>query len=332
MDQRISLVIPNYNGARTIGNCLAAVFACGGDGCEVIVVDDCSGDASIDIIKQFPCKLVQLEKHGGASAARNAGARACSGEVLFFIDADCLLREDTLARVRENIASRPADVVIGGTYCAEPADHGFFSAFQSVFINYSETKKSAAPDYIATHAMVIHRAAFHAAGGFRENFLPILEDVEFSHRLRRLGYRLMIDPLLQVRHIFGFSLGKSLRNAARKSRYWIAYSLANRDVLSDSGTASNEIKINGVVWLMTALVLLLSSVAGARWPLMPLPLIWAADLLINRRQLKAFFAARGVLFGIGAALYYLLVYPAAVWWGTVRGVTDFMRRMKKEPA
>jgi len=152
--RHISIIIPNYNGESTIGKCLEAVYLSSYRDFEVIVIDDCSRDSSIEIIKRFPCKLIRLDKHSGASKARNLGAWNSAGEVLFFIDSDCLLGIDTLSIVNESFA-QDGDRVIGGTYTKIPYDNDFFSTFQSIFINYSETKNKDKPDYIATHAMAI---------------------------------------------------------------------------------------------------------------------------------------------------------------------------------
>ena len=238
MDPFISVIIPNRNGADTIGKCLEGVYSSEYKNFEAIVVDDCSEDDSVEIIEKFPCRLVRLESHGGASKARNTGARQAKGEALFFIDADCVLNLDTLATAVEAFR-RHKDKVVGGTYTPLPYDRGFYSTFQSIFINYSETKYKE-PDYVATHAMLISRELFTESGGFNEDFLPILEDVEFSHRLRKAGTKLIMLPELTVRHIFNFTLGRSLRNALRKSMYWTMYSIRNRDLLADSGTASVE--------------------------------------------------------------------------------------------
>jgi len=104
--------------------------------------------------------------------------------------------------------------------------------------------------------MAIHTAEFLASGGFDEQFLPILEDVEFCHRLRRAGYRLLMDPRVLVRHSFGFGFLGSLRNAARKVRFWARYSLGNRDLFADSGTASRGLKaagaLAGLCWVSLA--------------------------------------------------------------------------------
>ena len=327
--QSLSIIIPNYNGARTIGACLDALMAHRDEGCEIVVADDGSYDGSVDVIRQYPVKLILLAQHSGASAARNTGARGSAGEALFFIDNDCVVTDATIPRVRKNLSEQPHDVVVGGTYTAIPYDAGFFSSFQSAFINYFETKKAIGPDYIATHAMVIRSAAFKEIGGFKEDFLPILEDVEFSHRLRRSGLRLIMDPDLQVRHIFHHSLARSLRNAFNKTRYWTEYSLANRDLFADSGTASKEIKVNGAAWLVTTALVLLSLVFGHRSCfLVPLLFLWAGNMVVNRHLYRAFLKAGGGLFALMAGCYYSFIYPAAIWTGFFRGVCQYFVKQR----
>ena len=83
MGRSISVIVPNYNGGRTIGRCLEALFASSYDNFEVIVVDDCSSDGSAEIIRRFPCRPVLLDERSGASRARNIGAQNSAGEVLF---------------------------------------------------------------------------------------------------------------------------------------------------------------------------------------------------------------------------------------------------------
>jgi glycosyltransferase involved in cell wall biosynthesis len=318
----ISVVIPNHNGAATIGPCLEAAFASDYGRFEVVVVDDGSEDASVDIIKAFPCRLVQQEGRGGVSKARNAGARASRGELLLFIDADCLLGREALSLANASYGER-RDRVLGGTYTPRPHDGDFFSSFQSVFIHHFETRK-ADPDYVAAHAMVIDAGLFRRSGGFIEgSFIGVaasVEDVEFSHRLRRAGCELVMNPDLQVQHIFRFSLSRSLGNAIKKSRYWTMYSLTNQDLLSDSGTASLELKSNVLLALEQASLLALALVLGSAWPLAAaLPLL-ALNLGMNRALIVAWFRARGLSFSILATLYYMTLYAAAVGLGAAVGV------------
>jgi len=323
MDKFVSIIIPNYQGGATLETCLEAAFASSYRNFEVIVVDDCSADNSVEVIKSFPCKLVQMDRHSGAARARNIGATHSHGDILFFTDADCLLQEDTLSIVSQTISSAGPNIVFGGTYTRIPHDKSFFSLFQSVFINYSETREMEHPDYIATHAMIIDARSFQKSGGFSEKFLPILEDVDFSHRLRQAGYQLVMNPAIQVQHIFNFSLCRSLRNAIRKSMYWTMYSIKNGDVFVDSGTASVGLKINVTAWFSAALLLLTFVLTGNSAFILLIPLMLAIDLFVNRGLLMAFYRTKGFLFALTATCYYLLLYPVAVGAGALAGLARY---------
>lgn len=318
MEKTISLIIPNYNGSSTIGKCLDAAFASKYGNFEVIVVDDGSVDNSVEIIKKYPCRLVRMEKHAGAGAARNRGAKSSRGEVLFFTDADCLLRNDALLLANEAVAENPG-AVIGGTYTPLPYDHDFFSVFQSLFVHYSETKKKE-PDYIATHALIIDAGMFKSSGGFSEDFLPILEDVEFSHRLSRNGLRLLMAPEIQVMHVFNFTVSKALQNAFRKTTYWTMYAVANRDLFADSGTASVELKINGASFSLVVFLVLLFFIRHQPGWLFPLPFLLAANLVLSSGLLTLFYRSKGLRFTVIGGLYYTMIYPFPVIAGGLAGL------------
>ncbi|MBI4848141.1 MAG: glycosyltransferase [Nitrospirae bacterium] len=351
MEKSISVVIPNYNKAATIGKCLESIFASRYKNFEVIVVDDRSEDGSVEIIRKFPCKLISLEKRSGTSKARNTGAENSSGEIIFFTDADCIFQKDTLAIAnRAFVSSHPitppglpldkgrskegipplkkgdtGGLLIGGTYTRMPYDRNFFSIFQSVYINYSETKNIEDPDYIAAHAMIIDAEIFKMSGGFPEVFLPIIEDVEFSHRLRSMGCRLVMEPDIQVQHIFNFSLLRSLKNAYRKSKYWNMYSLKNKDLLTDSGTASVELKTDVASYLLSVITLLVTAVLQQPALLFVLLLIFILNAFISRRLLKAFFETGGILFAVQAFIYYSMLYPLPVGTGAIAGAIEYFK-------
>lgn len=327
MQNSVSVIIPNYNGAATIGKCLAAALASHYENFEVIVVDDASQDNSIAVIEQYPCQLLRLARHGGAALARNTGAQQARGGVLFFTDADCLLRSDTLALAASTLMSEVSGVIVGGSYTLLPYDQRFCSRFQSVFVNYFETRQAPATDYIATHALAISAELLRRHKGFAADHRPILEDVEFSHRLRRAGCRLVMNPAIQVQHIFDHSLLRSLRNAYVKSKYWTRYAIGNRDLLANSGTASQELKFDVCVWLLNALLLLGYLVSTKVVLLVPIPLFFAANLHVNRGLLLAFYRAGGLGFAAMATLYYMLLYPVATGLGALAGLSLYFRKL-----
>lgn len=326
----LSVVIPNHNGAGTIAKCLEAAFSSEYDHFEVVVVDDYSSDASVEIIKGFPCRLIQLEEHAGVSKARNRGAKASCGDLLFFIDNDCLLQKDTLALANRSYGGQNGHI-LGGTYTDLPYDRSFYSIFQSVFINHFETKKTE-PDYIAAHSMIIDSELFRKSGGFVEDsFIGVaasVEDVEFCHRLRRAGNRLCNDPEIQVQHIFNFSLIKSLMNASKKSRYWTMYSLMNKDLLVDSGTASIGLKANVGLFFLSAFFFLFYLIKRVEWTIILIPLFFLFNFYINRGLLGAFFKAKGFAFSVAAMCYYCMIYPVAVGTGALVGAVQYLWNFK----
>ena len=133
--------------------------------------------------------------HQGAAHARNMGALHSRGSVLFFIDADCLVQRDTLARVEQAALLAGPDAVIGGTYTAHARVIRIFSAVSSP-PSSAISRPNGRRLRIISRAMQwsSHAKTFRKSGGFPESFLPIIEDVHFSHNLRKAGYRLMMDP------------------------------------------------------------------------------------------------------------------------------------------
>ncbi len=325
----ISIVIPNFNNASTISKCLEVIFSSRYRNFEVIVVDDCSDDNSVDVIKGFPCRLIELKEHCGTSKARNTGALNSEGDFIFFIDSDCLIKEDTLSIINKTISSIDRDVIVGGTYSIMPYDSGFFNQFQAVFVNYFETRRPDKPDYIAAHAMVINREIFMKSEGFPERFMPIIEDVEFSHRLKKQGYRLIINPEIEVRHIFNFNLHRSVKNAIKKTMFWSMYSLKNRDVLKDSGTASIELKVSvTTIFLNTILFLWWLFVDNVSF-LYLIALLLLLNITLNSGLFKAFYKASGLKFCVTSSLYYITLYSLSVGTGSIMGIIKYLLKRGK---
>jgi len=319
----ISVIIPNYNGEKTLDLCLSAATSINDEAVEIIVVDDGSDDRSIDIIKRYSCTLIESSQHVGASHARNLGAQQAKGHFLFFTDADCLIQQNTLSQVRSMLSLADLHTIIGGTYTPRPYDPFFFSRFQSVFINYCESSNPQQADYIATHAMLINTELFLSSGGFAEDLWPILEDVEFSHRCRRAGMTLVMQPAIQVQHIFNFRLLDSCRNAIRKTRYWIQYSLKNQDLFVDSGTASIELKLN-VSSFFICLLLAPGFASGNTTTLTAVMFLCFINVYINRKLLKAFYDVNGLMPGLADSGYYLFVYPLPIAVGMIAGFSDLL--------
>ena len=90
----VSIIIPVYNVEQYIGHCLDSVFHQSYKNIEIIIVDDCGGDNSMEIVKDiiknspFNTKIVSHSQNKGLSAARNSGLKVSCGEYIFFLDSD----------------------------------------------------------------------------------------------------------------------------------------------------------------------------------------------------------------------------------------------------
>lgn len=328
MKPLVSVIVPVYNGEASIASCIDAIKSSDYGSLEVIVVDDCSIDGSVEIIREFPCRLISLPERAGAGRARNAGACAANGDILFFTDADCIVFRDTISKAVKAYERHGPLAVIGGTYSERAFDPGFFSAFQSMFVSYHETRSASRPDYVATHAMMVNAHNFRKIGGFRERFLPILEDVEFSHQVRGMGISLFITPDVRVMHQFNFSLSGSQRNAIRKSYYWTIYSALRGDVLADSGTASHELKINVFAWCLSVLLFAAALHFDSLFLTACATLMQFMNLIAQSRFLSYLFSTGNRTSGLLWTLYYLFAYPAPVAAGSAAGLSGYLLKYR----
>jgi len=113
---RISVIIPAHNSAKTIKRCLNSILRQTEDGDEIIIIDDGSSDNTKDICKDFS-KLneaisVYSQKQSGVSAARNKGLSFATREWVLFVDSDDSLCNDAIETLRSEITPN-VDLIIG---------------------------------------------------------------------------------------------------------------------------------------------------------------------------------------------------------------------------
>lgn len=89
----ISIITPSYNSSIFIGETIRSVICQTFDEWEMIIVDDCSTDSSIEVIQSFVdqdprIKLIQLTENSGAAVARNKAIEAAQGRYIAFLDSD----------------------------------------------------------------------------------------------------------------------------------------------------------------------------------------------------------------------------------------------------
>lgn len=96
----LSVIIPLYNAAEYIDQCIRSVMAQRDVSMEILVIDDGSKDNSIDIVNSIECKFLKFfqKENGGASSARNFGLEKANGKYIMFVDADDWIEDETICR------------------------------------------------------------------------------------------------------------------------------------------------------------------------------------------------------------------------------------------
>lgn len=117
MNQTISVIVPVYNVAQYLPQCLDSILSQDYGDLEVILIDDGSTDPSGEICDQYATRdsRVQVihQKNGGAAAAKNAGLRLATGEYLTFVDSDDYLEPGAYGFLMKTLLETGSDAVQG---------------------------------------------------------------------------------------------------------------------------------------------------------------------------------------------------------------------------
>lgn len=177
--QRLSVIIPTLSEEATIRGAVRGAFAAGAD--QVIVSDGGSRDRTVELATAAGARIVTGS--AGRGPQLNAGVEHASGDALLFLHADARLASGSGAAVLEALAD-PGTV--GGNFRVRFGDTlhsrflaSFYHVIRQLTICYGDS------------AIFCHRGAFERVGGFPP--YPIMEDITFVRRLRRLGRFAYLD-------------------------------------------------------------------------------------------------------------------------------------------
>ena len=198
---KISVIIPVFNGEKTLARCLESVTKQSIADYEVIVIDNDSTDKTAEIAQLFGRRFLNfsylLEKKRGRGAARQAVVLAAKGEVIAMTDADCLAPEDWLERLVAPIVRGDAEVVSGfeqdasGNYWSkqrQAEDWRFLQARrEGDYVNHLDTKN------FAIRASLLQKLPF-------DKELRACEDWDLFIRLKMTGKKIYFLPDLLVAH------------------------------------------------------------------------------------------------------------------------------------
>jgi rSAM/selenodomain-associated transferase 2 len=173
--RRITFVVPVLNEAESIVRALNALAPLRARGHEVIVVDGESEDGTADLARPLADRILVAPR--GRARQMNAGARGATGDALLFLHADVRLPRDADRMVLAALATRP-----WGRFDVRLDSPRALLALVGSMMNLRSRATGIAT---GDQAIFVRRQVFERQGGYAE--IPLMEDVELSTRLRRLG-------------------------------------------------------------------------------------------------------------------------------------------------
>jgi GT2 family glycosyltransferase len=301
----LTVIVPATDRPETLAACREAIEAAVDGPEEVIVVD--------------------VPKHSGPAAARNAGALPASGDVLVFVDADVAVKPDVFQRIRATFVADPGLTAVFGSYDDEPAVDGVVAHFRNLLHHHVHQGAAGPARTFWAGLGAIRQDAFHAIGGFdaSEYKLPSMEDIELGMRLDDVGARVKLDNGMQGTHMKAWTLRQMVRSdLVNRGIPWVAL-LARRRQPSSALNLAWRHRISALATLAAVLGIV------ARRPRVALAAA-SAQLALNASFYALLMRRRGPLeavAGIGLHAVHQLTAIAAV----PLGLLAFARERHRPP-
>jgi GT2 family glycosyltransferase len=197
MIPRISFIVPVKNDASRLETCLRSILRNAGAAGhhEIIVVDNGSSDGSADVARRLGARVLDIVDNVRVSELRNRAARAATGDVFAFIDADNEIVSGWTRAALESLRL-PAVGAVGALYLA-PLDGTWVQRAYGYLRGRADGQHDT--HWLGSGNLAVWRKAFDTVGGF-DTTLEACEDVDFCQRLRAAGMRLVSDARLKSIH------------------------------------------------------------------------------------------------------------------------------------
>lgn len=208
-DCRLSVIIASYNARDTIGTCLRSLERQPDQGVFEIILIDSSTDGTAEIVERdFPrVRIFHFTKRKFCGDARNIGIGMAGGEVIAFLDADCLAGPGWVEAILKE--HELPDLALGGAIAnGNPESYVGWAAY---FTEFSKWMPGTTPRFLTDIAganMSYKAGVFKKFGSFIEG--TYCSDTEFHWRLGRDGQKLRFVPSILVSHCSIEGLGEFL--------------------------------------------------------------------------------------------------------------------------
>lgn len=200
----VSIIIPAKNEEKYISYCLAgianSIYPLGK--IETIVVDNGSQDGTIRIAEKFGATVLGHE-FGSISALRNLGAQRARGDILGFVDADCIVSPLWIKTGVQHL-TQPEVVAVGAPEIPPRGRQATWVEKIWAMLKHGPSPPEGyrLSSWCASGALLIKKESFDNVQGFSSS-LETCEDADLSERLTRLGGKIILDYTVPFEHLRG---------------------------------------------------------------------------------------------------------------------------------
>lgn len=231
----------NFNGEQYLCDSLEAVFALQGHCREVLLVDNASGDKSLDIVRSvFPSvRIIDFDTNRGPGAARNAGYRAALHDRILFVDNDVILAPDSAGTLMQALDDHSqAAVAMPRVLYDQNRNIIQYDGAESHFLGLMSLRNADHPlteaddgihkiSSVVTACFLIDRKRWGHDDPFDESFFFNYEDHDFGMRTRIMGHEILaVNPAISF-HRHG-TRGLSFREGTIYPHKRVFYLIRNR--------------------------------------------------------------------------------------------------------
>ncbi len=221
IQNKVSVIVPNYNGFSILRNCLFSLLEHDRKPDQIVVVDNGSSDGSPDMIRrEFPSiTLVALDTNTGFTGANNTGIKASSGDMLVLLNNDCIVEPHWL----DNLLRRMDDPSVAAVTSSMrnisdvnimdsaggQIDWMGFASDRGKGESASLHSKPTSIPFPCGGAVIVRRSALPSPDRLFWNELFIYqEDLDLGYELIRTGWKIVYEPEAVVRHMHSATMSK----------------------------------------------------------------------------------------------------------------------------
>ncbi|MGN0366686.1 MAG: glycosyltransferase family 2 protein [Suilimivivens sp.] len=215
----VTVIIPTYNRANMVCECIDSILKSTYSNLEVIVVDNCSTDRTLELLKErytgeAQVRVLELKENLMAAGGRNEGIKKAQGDYLLFVDNDNIVSSDMIELlVKEMERDENVGLVgplsinkyFGDTIWLASGDYHFFSSRPKTLYAGKKPEDITLEKKYSTcyspNIMMVSKEVIEKVGGFDRSYFAMYEEADFGYRIKNAGYKEYIVTEARTYHM-----------------------------------------------------------------------------------------------------------------------------------